>query len=188
MHVDKVWDGQLLDGVPGVNQTLDWMAGLVRRDAKDITLRQCALEIVSQCGGHEFDCEVNALFEYVRDIPYRRDPVEVEWVQDAKRTLFTFGSGDCDDKCVALGTLLATLGHRSRFVVLGKTRDRYTHVYLEVLTRTGWKALDPTPEQSHVGWESSGAIRQTYEIFGQQLHATTLPVIAIAILAWMILK
>ncbi len=188
MHVDTVYSGQLLDGVPGVNQTLDWMAHLVRRDARDITLRQCALDIVAGCGGHEFECEVDALFQFVRDIPYRRDPIECEWVQDAKRTLYTFNSGDCDDKCVALATLLATLGHRSRFVVLGRTREKFTHVYLEVLTRAGWKPLDPTPEQASAGWESRGAIRQTYEIFGRQQSGPPLPLIAIGLLAWWFLK
>jgi hypothetical protein len=187
MHVDQIWSGQLLDGLPGTNQTLDWMAALVRRDAKDLQLRQCALEIVSSCGGHEFDCEIEALYNFVQDIPYRRDPVQVEWVQDAKRTLFTFNSGDCDDKVVALATLLACLGHYSRFVVLGRTREKYTHVYLEVATKKGWLPLDPTPEQASAGWQAQGAIRSTYEIFSEG-RQSPVPLIAFGILLWWFLK
>lgn len=168
MYVDQVWSGQLLDGTPGTNQTLDWMAWLVRRDSRDLQLRGVALDLVGNCGGHDFSCEIESLYNFVRDrITYRRDPVQVESVQDAKRTLFVFKAGDCDDLVVLLATLLATLGHRSRFVVLGRTREKYTHVYLEVLTQQGWMALDPTPEQATAGWESKGAIRSTYEIFDE---------------------
>jgi hypothetical protein len=85
-------------------------------------------------------------------------------VQDAKRTLFVFGTGDCDDKVVCLATLLATLGHKSRFKVLGTKRGHFSHVYLEVQTPRGWLSLDPTPEQAHAGWQGRGHMA-TYEIF-----------------------
>lgn len=183
MHVvDQVWSGQLLDGTPGTNQTLDWMAALVRRDARDLQLRQFALSLVGDCGGHDFFCEIESLYNFVRDrITYRRDPVQVESVQDAKRTLFVFKTGDCDDLVVVLATLLATLGHRSRFVVLGRTREKYTHVYLEVLTSRGWLPLDPTPEQATAGWEARGAIRSTYEIFDEG-KSNSLPFLLIGLL------
>ena len=188
-HVDQIWHGNLLSGTPGTNQTLDWMAALVRRDAGNFQLRQFTLSLISSCDGHDFSCEIERIFSCIRDrITYRRDPIEVEWVQDAKRTLFVFGSGDCDDKVVALATLLATAGHRSRFVVLGRTREKYTHVYLEALTSQGWLPLDPTPEQEPAGWEARGLIRSTYEIFGDRPEAG-FPLLALALLfAWVILK
>ncbi len=188
MHVDTVYSGQLLDGLPGVNQTLDWMAHLVRRDAADLHVRGFALNLVSSCGGHEFDCEIEQLFHFVRDrITYRRDPVQVESVQDTLRTLHVFQSGDCDDLVVCLASLLGSLGHKSRFVVLGKTRERFTHVYLEALTKKGWLALDPTPEQSQVGWEAQGAIRQTYEIWPEKSN-NGLPLIAFMVFLWWLWK
>lgn len=181
--LDKVWHGNLLSGTPGTNQTLDWMAFLVRRDAKDLKLRSFAQSLIRNCNGHDFFCEIESLFAYARDqITYRRDPVEVEWVQDAKRTIFLFGSGDCDDKVTALATLLATTGHRARFVVLGRTRDKYTHVYLEVLTSRGWLPLDPTPEHAPPGWEARGLLRSTYEIFGEPKQGGGALVAALAIL------
>src|SRR5262245_16654563 len=166
MYVDQVWSSPLLDGVPGTGPTLASMAAIVRRDARSLPIRDKALQIVSACGGHDFGCEIRALFEYCRDqVVYRRDPVEQERVQDAPRTLFVYGSGDCDDKCVCLATLLASLGHRSRFKVIGK-RGSYSHVYLEVRhPRGGWIPLDPTPEQSGPGWEAKGYDAATYEIF-----------------------
>lgn len=186
MNVDHVSSAPLLDGVDGVNQTLAAMAALVRRDASNLTIRNKALEITQGCDGHDFQCEIQALFEYCRSqITYRRDPVETELVQDAARTLFTFGVGDCDDKVVCLATLLATLGHKSRFKVLGQTRGHYSHVYLEVQTKSGYLALDPTPEQAPAGWEARGQAA-TYEIFNQPVSPMLL--IGAALLLWYLLK
>jgi Transglutaminase-like superfamily len=167
MHVDAIHSAPLLDGLPGVHQTLSAMAQLVRRDSNDLLLRGKALEIVGGCGGHDFDCEIQALYAFCRDnITYRRDPVEQERVQDARRTIYLFGSGDCDDKVVCLASLLGTLGHKSRFKVLGQRRGNYSHVYLEAQRKDGsWLSLDPTPEQASAGWEARGGHAATYEIF-----------------------
>lgn len=191
MNVDSVTSARLLDGLPGVNQTLEQMAALVRRDAGDLLLREYAIRLTEDCEGHNFRCEIRKLFEHCRDnIIYRRDPVQVERVQDARRTLFTFGHGDCDDKVVCLASLLATLGHRTRFKVLGNSPGNYTHVYLEVHTRRGWVALDPTPETVPAGWEARGHAA-TYEIFHDSEPVRgggVLCAVALAVLAYWLLK
>lgn len=62
-------------------------------------------------------------FFFVRDrIRYRRDPVDVELVQDAQRTIET-GAGDCDDKVVALCSLLCVAGYVTRFVSARQVRQ-----------------------------------------------------------------
>lgn len=187
MNVDSIRSAPLLEGIDGVNQTLEAMAALVRRDASNLTIRNKALEITQGCGGHDFSCEIQALFEYCRtQITYRRDPVETELVQDAARTLFTFGVGDCDDKVVCLATLLATLGHKSRFKVLGRRRGHFSHVFLETQLKDGsWLPLDPTPEQAPPGWEARGHAA-TYEIFNQQANPMLL--IGAAVLLYFLLR
>jgi transglutaminase-like putative cysteine protease len=105
----------------------------------------------------------------------------VELVQDAKRTIWKYGSGDCDCKVVCLATLLGCLGHRSRFKVLGPSRSNYTHVYLEVYTRNcncgrcgkrgGWMPLDPTPEHAPPGWEARGMPTDTYDIWPESIDS-----------------
>ena len=187
MHVNDVRSTRLLDGLPGVEQTLATMAALIRRDSNDLLVRNKALEITDGCAGHDFDCEIEALYSYCRDeITYRRDPVEQERVQDARRTIWTFGTGDCDDKVVCLGSLLGTLGHRSRLKVHGTKRGNYSHVYLEVQRRDGsWLPLDPTPEQAHVGWEARGRTA-TYEIFTQQSAAPLLLIGGALLLYWLL--
>jgi hypothetical protein len=163
------------------------MAQLVRHDSNDLLLREKALQITDGCAGHDFNCEIDALFQYCRDqIIYRRDPIEQERVQDAKRTIFRFNSGDCDDKVVCLATLLGTLGHKTRFKVLGQQRGSYSHVYMEVQRKDGsYLALDPTPEQAPVGWEARGHAA-TYEIFTNT--PSPLLLAGAALLLWWLFK
>lgn len=190
MHVDSIRSAPLLEGLAGTRQTLREMAKLVRDDAGKLEIRQTALRIASGCGGHQFDCEISAVFHFCRDqITYRKDPVDNEWVQDATRTIGVFRSGDCDDKVVCLATLLAALGHRSRFVVIGRRPEQYTHVYLEVHTSNGWLSLDPTPERAPVGWQAKGMHRDTYDIWGDEGGGLgALYFIAAGAFIWWILK
>lgn len=163
--VDKVWRLPLAPGLKGTQQTLAWMAYLVRRDSQSLYIRRFAENVVKSCPGHGFDCEVKTLFEFVRDqITYRRDPVGVERVQDARRTLL-FGAGDCDDKSVLLATLLAALGHPSCFTVLGSAPGNYAHVFVTVQGPTGNVALDPTHERAPAGWQAQAPAIAHYQIF-----------------------
>lgn len=153
-------------GKAGIYQTLHAMRALVKKSLHDPAIRNFALRLVEPCPGHDFDCEIQRCFEFVRDrITYRRDPVTVERVQDARATLFEFQSGDCDDKVVALCSLLGALGLKSRFVVIGQDDRNFTHVFCEVRTARGWVSLDPTNEGAAVGWEAESAIRQSYPVF-----------------------
>jgi len=148
-----------------VEKTLAVMRELVKRDAADTVLRRFAVQLVSDCRGHDFRCEVEQCFRFVRDaITYRRDPAAVEYIQDAREMLCT-RVGDCDEKACLLASLLGALGHKSRFVVTGHTRGSYSHVYLEVLTRNGWLPLDPTNERAGCGWQQRAVSRATFEIF-----------------------
>lgn len=156
----------LSPGRAGTIETLQAMRQIVRRDASDPVVRDFAVRLVSDLRGHDFIGEINRVFQFVRDeITYRRDPAEVERVQDTRRTVFKFRSGDCDDKCVALASLLGALGHKSRFVVCGYTRSNFSHVYLEVFTGREWLPLDPTNESADPGWEARSVIRKAFRIF-----------------------
>lgn len=157
----------IAQGNQGIFETLYWMAVIVRRDIHDQKVRDKALEIVGNTRGHDFGREIESLFRYVKDrITYRRDPVDQERVQDSRRTLFEFQSGDCDDKVVALASMLGSIGAKSRFVVCGYTSDNFHHVYLEVFHDGQWMPLDPTNERASVGWEAGLPFRCAYEIWG----------------------
>lgn len=181
LGVDKVESRSLSQGHAGTLETLEAMASYVRKDASDPRVRDLALSIVQGCPGHGFDCEVEKLYRYVRDrITFRRDPVEQERVQDTLRTAEVFRTGDCDDKTVCLAGLLGSLGHRTRFIVIGTTRQ-FSHVFLEVQTRRGWLPLDPTPERYSAGERVNGMPAEArYEIYGTQgQHSQILAAIAL---------
>lgn len=154
------------DGRAGTIATLQYMRAIVDRDGNDPYIRKTAEHLVRDCKGHDFLCEINALFSFVKDrITYRRDPLLTEYVQDSRRTLEA-GVGDCDCKVVLLCSLLQALGHRTRFVVIGQDRETLSHVYCEVLTKQhGWLPLDPTNEQAHIGWEARARVREAYPAY-----------------------
>ena len=154
------------DGKAGTIATLSVMRAIVNRDSNDPYIRKTAEQIVKGCRGHDFLCEIRALFEFVRDrITYRRDPLTSEYVQDTRRTLES-GVGDCDCKVVALCSLLQALGHKTRFIVIGNRPDDFTHVYCAVMTREhGWLPLDPTNERAPVGWEAQAPVKSAFPVW-----------------------
>jgi len=164
----EVWTGQqaIPDGKAGTIETLRIMRQIVNRDSADPFVRKTAEAIVRDCRGHDFGCEVKALFTFVRDrITYRRDPLTTEYVQDSRRTLES-GIGDCDCKVVLLCSLLQSLGHRTKFIVIGTDADNFSHVYCAVYMRgAGWVALDPTNERASVGWEAQAPMRASFPVW-----------------------
>ena len=104
-------------------------------------------------------------------------------MQDAQRTIET-GAGDCDDKVVALCSLLAVAGYVTRFVCGGRTPDVLDHVWCEVYLdwEDSWLALDPTNEQAAPGWFQQFPYRIEYEIFTDEAGRPT-ALIALILLA-----
>lgn len=159
-------------------RTLDVMGKAVRGELlpdkvgwRDERIRRKALEIVSGVRG--FDGEIEKLFIFVRDgIPYRRDQVDTQRVQDAWQTL-TLDSGKCVDKVVLLAALLGSIGYVSRFVLQKPSAGAdWAHVYLEVWddSKEKWIALDPTGDGighplAGVGWRSPAHQEATFDIF-----------------------
>jgi hypothetical protein len=113
----------LASGWRGTLKTLRAMAFFCRRDAASQELRDIAHQIIGHVPGHDFQNEINALFYFARSITYRRDPVQVERVQDALRTIL-YGTGDCDDKVTLLVSLLAACGHRVSRVLRSARQGR----------------------------------------------------------------
>jgi len=164
----------LPDGAQGTFATLRAMVACVRGEVppdfsgyQSESIRQLAEALVY--GAMDRADEVRALLLYCRDsIAYRLHPFDQQRVQDAARTV-QIGSGDCVSKSVLLATLLASLGHRPRFVVQSEGGCEYSHVYVEALDESGrWVALDPVYERAEPGWSQplpDGGFETTWEIF-----------------------
>ena len=132
------------------------MRQLVRTGKTSMPVRTTAMRIVQHLPDKAYISEVEAIWRWVRDhIRYTKDVDGVETVQSAERTL-ELGQGDCDDQSVLINSLLASIGHKTRFTALAFQPNRYSHVFAETFIglkngRGRWVALETT-EKKPFGW------------------------------------
>lgn len=153
---------ELLPGVAGTIQTLAPMVRLVQSSVYDLELRAFANSLVEKLKGHDFDGEIRTVFEFVRDrVRYVADPVSVELVQSPRLSLQLL-TGDCDDKCVLLNSLLAVLGHSVLFNVVSYDGESFGHVFCSAYSKSlrGWVSIDATNEKAFVGWKTSPVVAE----------------------------
>jgi len=149
----------LPDGEEGVRTTLNVMRAIKNAYKKLPSTRNFALSMIGNLPQKSFVREVHALHEFVRDrIRYVKDIAGVETVQTPDVTLH-LRAGDCDDKAVLLSTLLESTGHPTRFVAIGTTPERYSHVFVETRIGQKWIALDTT-EPFAAGWRPPKIAKQ----------------------------
>jgi transglutaminase-like putative cysteine protease len=96
----------------------------------------------------DYNSEINACYYWCcQNIRYQKDPVGVEYVQSPSRTIKE-RAGDCDDIATCLAAMLMACGHRVRFALVGFEQGAPSHVYVEVLTPSGWTTLDPVANRA----------------------------------------
>lgn len=137
--------------------------------AQSPKVRALATDILSKAGVPEknYPAEMVAIHNWVRDnVRYTRDThgqetlLTPEYMISGKPGSM---NGDCDDKAMLVAALLGAVGIPSRFVVVGVTPDRYSHVYLQAKPKDRWIALDPIMRQHIAGWElPNPAIKKIY--------------------------
>lgn len=120
------------------------MAEIAREGSRDFNIRALAIEIVGEPLQKDYASEAKRLLKFVRDhIRYIRDTYSAEVLQYPQVTLGQNG-GDCDDKCILLGALLASVGHAVRFIGMAQIADRFSHVWVQVNIDGKWVDLEPT--------------------------------------------
>jgi len=85
-------------------------------------------------------------FEFIKNIPYNRDPHNVEFLQ---RPLYTLmgnrPGGDCDDRAICVGAMAILRGEPFSFVAMGRYPDKpLHHVATNVMIEGKWRHIDPT--------------------------------------------
>lgn len=150
--------GSLPSGSAGTTETLRLMRELVHQYKSDSTVRGLALELVRSVPPKDWRGEIRAVFEYVRDnIRYTHDIAGIETLQTPPATI-ELEAGDCDDKSTLLAALLASVGHRTRFVAVGyRQSNDYQHVYVEAALGNDWIPLDATMARPF-GWRPRDAV------------------------------
>jgi transglutaminase-like putative cysteine protease len=174
LRAPRIYLGYIPKGYAGTVRTVAHVAALIKAGAKDFYVRQRAIDILLERGvaPKDFLGEIRALFEWVQaNIRYTRDPFRVEVLHSARRML-ELAAGDCDDMTIVLGSLLESIGHPVRLVVIGPTPrrpDLFTHIYLEVRHKDRWIALDPTMPHA-MGWALQDPPQSMSSVDGRQLY------------------
>ena len=162
----------------GTRHTLQEMARMIRDGSSSPAMRQFAEAVVRNAGvaANVRISDLRAaeiLLEYVRkNVRYRPDPHQTEYVQSPEITLCVPGAsicipvGDCDDEVVALGALFGAYGIQVK--IMKQTFDaaaEQEHVLIifkdaergDGLGTGGsgrWLAADPTVDKP-IGWRAT---------------------------------
>jgi len=131
-----------------VEQTVDNMRNLAWEGQTSPLVRQFALETLRRVKPKDTLSEVGALYHACcREIHYLADPIGAEFLQHPEVTINT-AAGDCDDMSILLASTLLfselmSVGYKCRFRLVGFKGGPFSHVFLEVLIKDKWVALDP---------------------------------------------
>lgn len=133
-------------GINGIKFTLKEMRRLVDAGKENPVIRQAALYLVRDLRQKDYNSEIERLFNYVKNnIRYVRDIHGVELLHTPEN-LLKIKQGDCDDKSVLIASLLESIGHKTRFKVIGQKQNSFSHVYVEVFNKGKWIALETTED------------------------------------------
>lgn len=88
---------------------------------------------------------LSEFFDYVRMIPYRRDPRGTEITARPEILLGSFPALDCKKKAILCGAYLQANGIPHRFIACSQRADRKIHhVFTQAKIGDDWKNVDPT--------------------------------------------
>ena len=146
---------EIPEGAAGTRATLALMRDLVIEYRKNPEIRNLAAQLVRDLDGKDYVGEVKAVHRFVRDnMRYLRDIADVETLHTPIELLMS-KQGDCDDQATLVATLLQSIGHPVRFMVIGFAPGQYDHVYTESKIGDRWFSVETT-EPVDVGWQPKG--------------------------------
>jgi transglutaminase-like putative cysteine protease len=152
----RIYIGRIPKGYAGTRTTCDYIIQLIKEGAKDFWVRQHAIDILIENGVRSKDylAEIKTLFEWVkRNIRYTRDIHRVELLHSARRML-ELQAGDCDDMTILLASMIKSIGHPVRLVLVGFNplkKKLFSHIYLEAFCKGLWIPMDATMNRP-MGW------------------------------------
>lgn len=131
-----------------IEQTAENMRNLAWEGQTSPLVRQFAIETLRRVKPKDALSEVGALYHACcREIHYLADPIGAEFLQHPEVTINT-AAGDCDDMSILLASTLLlsellSVGFKCRYRLVGFKGGPFSHVFLEVLIKDQWVALDP---------------------------------------------
>jgi hypothetical protein len=121
---------------------VEFLRQLIEDGLRDEYVRRKAVEIVNRAGvaGHDELGEIRAIVKWVQNnVTYRKDPIDVEYFQTARRLIKDVESGqsaaDCDDFVILAASMLGALGYQTGALIVDSNSDGvFNHVMLVVKT------------------------------------------------------
>lgn len=139
------------------------MRALVKKYKTSPTIYNLSRRIVYGLPQKDYLGEAKRVHQFVRDqIRYVKDIYGVETLQTPEKTLH-IKQGDCDDKSTLAAALLESLGHPTRFLVVGPKPDHFVHVFPQVYIYKRWHTVECTEP-----WKF-GEVRKKFP-YARQLH------------------
>lgn len=164
------------DGRPGTLRTLHEMERLVQAGKRNPVVRSRMIrEALNGVQERNSRAEVKAVLDWVRRrVRYVRDPDTIELIQGADTTL-NIGHGDCDDFVILARSALESIGYPTRSKVVGRDRDNYAHVLMEVYDpkERRWFSIDPIAKDKPFGWQPLAAASEVYPNMGDHTALMT---------------
>ncbi len=144
------------------DETIRRMYELVDRAKIDEKFQKLIYSVVNHAmpgRWKDYRGELENLLRWVKqNVDYRRDPYNVELVQDVWATLDR-RRGDCDDMALLFAAGAEILGAPARFVTISTRQNKQpSHVYVEVYVDGQWTSVDPIMQESFVGWEPTDGV------------------------------
>lgn len=145
------------NGTQGVRATLREMSRIVKAYKANPQIRELALRLTANLPPKNWRAEVNAIFQFVRDgIRYVKDIQGIETLHTPVQ-LLRLGAGDCDDKSILAASLLASIGHPTRFIACGFVGDgSFSHVFAQTKIAGKWVTLECTMSEWPLGKTPKG--------------------------------
>jgi len=140
-----------LQGI-SVEETKHLLAQLKEEGSRDSKVRQLAeLAIIGR------EDQVAAVYKFVRDtFPYQADPENAELFIHPKKVAQDYFHGrirrfDCDDFALLTSSMLSSLGHETRILLVEKHGPGLDHALAQVKTPMGWLSVDAVNDKP-MGW------------------------------------
>jgi len=153
-------------------ESVEIIKELINKGKKDWVIRRVAEKIVQYLKPKDYEREIAAIYNFVtRRLRYTKDIHHVEYVHRARELLSYHKKGaDCDDFVILTGSLLQSIGHPVRVVIIGNNyanKEDYSHIYLQVQLKDKWISLDGSVPGARVGWEApSFATKKVFSMDG----------------------
>lgn len=155
----KTYNVKLSDSSKATRESVDVIRNLIHEGKKDMVIRTLAEKITQYIPPKDYKREVSAIYNFVTHrLRYTKDIHHVETVHRARDLLRRHKkAADCDDFVILTGSLLQSIGHPVRLVIIGNNphnKEDYSHIYLQTQVQGKWISLDGSVPGARAGWEA----------------------------------